>query len=384
MRVVHLMASPFHGGPERQMLGLAQHLPAEVQSTFLSFPERGLARAFIQEVQRCGLEGRLLTNNAPWFPGCIAEIAGELTRLRADVLCCSGYKPDLIGWRAARRVGIPVVSVSHGWTAATWKVRCYEALDRWALRWMDGVVCVSQAQAEKVRRAGVADAKIVMIRNAIGEESFVEAHPAGRSELMSWFEKPVRWLVGAAGRLSPEKGYAVFVAAAARVVQKEPEVGFVLFGDGPLRQDLTRLVTEHGLQGRFVLAGFRNDLRSLLPNLDLGVMSSFTEGLPVVLLEMAAAGVPTVAAAVGGIPEVIDEGRTGYLVPPNDPDALARRIEELLLDLPKRSTMAEAARLRVRREFSFDAMAQQYHDLFRKLTRQPHAPQPAGSPERTP
>src|SRR6266436_4167217 len=116
MRVVHLMASPFYGGPERQMLGLARHLPTEVESVFLSFAERGLAQPFIDEVQRAGFARKLLIHNTPRYFACVREVEQELRRLNADLLCCSGYKPDLVGWRAARRGGVPVISISHGWT----------------------------------------------------------------------------------------------------------------------------------------------------------------------------------------------------------------------------------------------------------------------------
>jgi glycosyltransferase involved in cell wall biosynthesis len=374
MRVVHLMASPFYGGPERQMLGLARHLPREVESRFLSFAERGLAQAFLDEVRRHGFEAKALLHNTPHFLACIREVADELRNVQADLLTCSGYKPDLIGWRAARRVGIPVISISHGWTAATWRVRGYEKLDKIALRWLDAVVCVSNAQAEKVRAAGVPEAKIVTIQNAIGEDAFVEPDATVRAEMLRWFAAPPRWLIGAAGRLSREKGFSVFVEAAALVMQRRPEAGFVLFGDGPLRPELERSIAARGLQGRFLLAGFRNDLHRILPNLDVAVMSSYTEGLPVILLETGAAGVPTVATAVGGIPEVMDDGQSGFLVPAGDAKSLAQRIVALLENDAQRQAMGRAARERVRRDFSFTATSLQYHELFEKMVRRPQAP----------
>ena len=121
------------------------------------------------------------------------------------------------------------------------------------------------------------------------------------------------------------------------------------------------------MQKRFVLPGFRTDLVRFLPNLDLGVMSSFTEGLPVILLEMGAAGVPAVATAVGGIPEVIDDGRTGCLAPAGNPQALADRILPLLDDDTRRLAMGTAARNRIEREFSFAAMGRQYFELFQQV-----------------
>ena len=369
MRVVHLMASPFYGGPERQMLGLARHLPSDVESIFLSFAERGLAQAFLDEARRHGYEGKSLDYNTPRYFGCVREVAGELRRLQADLLCCSGYKPDLVGWRAARRAGIRVVSISHGWTSATWKVRCYERLDKIVLPWLDAVVCVSKAQADKVRGAGVPEVKIAVIQNAVGAEAFVEPNADHRQEMAGWFAQPPRWLIGAAGRFSPEKGFAVFVEAAALVVPQRPEAGFALFGDGPLRADLERLIAQRGLQGKFVLGGFRNDLSQFLPNLDVAVMSSHTEGLPVILLEAGAAGVPTVATAVGGIPEVLEDGRNGYLVPSGDAPALAQRIVSLLDNESVRLALGRAARDRIRNEFSFTAMSQKYHKLFKELVR---------------
>lgn len=367
MRVVHLMASPFYGGPERQMLGLARHLPSEVESIFLSFAERGLAQAFLDEVRRHGYEGKSLLSNTPRYFACVREVADELRRLEADLLCCSGYKPDLVGWRAARRAGVPVVAVSHGWTSATWKVRCYEKLDKIVLSRLDAVVCVSKAQADKVRGAGVPDANIAVIQNAVGAEAFVEPAAEKREEMVRWFAQPPRWLIGAAGRFSPEKGFAVFIEAAALVAPQRPAAGFALFGDGPLRAELERLIARRGLQGKFVLAGFRNDLSRFLPNLDVAVMSSHTEGLPVILLEAGAASIPTVATAVGGIPEVLDDGKNGYLVAPGDASALAQRIVALLDNESQRQSMGRAARDRVRNDFSFTAMSCRYHELFKKL-----------------
>jgi glycosyltransferase involved in cell wall biosynthesis len=368
MHVVHLMASPFVGGPERQVLGLARHLPPPFRTSFLSFAERGLARPFLDEAHRAGFEAAELRTNAPRLAACIREVAAELRQRRADVLCCSGYKPDLIGWRAARRAGIPVVAIAHGWTAATLKVRAYEAIDRLVLRWMDAVVCVSQAQVVKVRRALVPERKTVLIPNAIGADAFTPPEPGLRDELLKLFPTPPRFVVGAAGRLSREKNFALLAEAAARVVADRPDVGFLVFGDGPLHHPLSEQIARLGLQQRFILAGFRTDLTRYLPHIDLAVMSSTTEGLPVILLEAFAAGVPMVATAVGGIPEVLEDGKSGYLVPSGNAAALAGRILDALGDEPARQAMGRHGRERVRRDFSFEQQAHRYQELFARLT----------------
>src|SRR5262249_12851575 len=147
MLIVHLTASTFYGGPERQMLGLAHALPEEDQTVFLSFAEDGRCRQFLAAARQQGFEAVGLAHDTPRFGAAIAEIAGHLERLQPDALLCHGYKADLLGRKAARRLGVPCVAVSRGWTGETFWVRLYEAVDRFFLRWMDRVVCVSQAQA---------------------------------------------------------------------------------------------------------------------------------------------------------------------------------------------------------------------------------------------
>jgi glycosyltransferase involved in cell wall biosynthesis len=378
MNVVHLAASPFFGGPERQMLGMSVHLPREYRTSFLSFPGRGCGRAFLREVSRHGFEALELTHDAPHWCAAAAEVAHHLRRLRADVLCCHGYKPDVLGWWAGRRAGVPVVAVAHGWTAATLKVRLNEALDRLILRWADRVVCVSEAQAVRVRRAGVRPERVAVIRNAVATAPFDRPDPAGRALLERFLPRPYPRLVGAAGRLSPEKGFGHFVAAAARVARADPGVGFILFGDGPLRDRLARQVAAAGLGDRFALPGLRTDLERLLPHFDLVVLPSFTEGLPVVVLEACAAGVPVVATAVGGTPEVVRDGVTGCLVPPGRPGLLAGRILDLLNDESGRRAMGRRGRERVRQHFTFEGQSARYRQLFEGLAgRRPVA---AGTP----
>lgn len=369
MNVVHLLASPFVGGPERQVLGLARSLPPSYRSVFLSFPEHGRGYAVLEQARRDGFEAHALQHNTPRVGRAAREVTGWLRRLKADVVLCNGYKPDIIGWYAARRAGVPALSISHGWTAATWKVRAYEILDRLVLRWMDRVVCVSAAQAERVRQAWVPPDKVVVIRNAIGPEAFAPADAEYRRKLQAFFPRPPRLVVGSAGRLSPEKGFGLFVQAARELAPRWPDVGFIHFGEGPLRGEMVQAIFIAGLEQRFILAGFHKDVGRYLPHLDLCVLPSFTEGLPVVLLEAFAAGVPAVATAVGGTPEVVDDGVNGLLVPPGAVAALREAIEEMLRDEPRRRAMGEHGQKKVREKFTFAALSQAYQKLLREVVR---------------
>lgn len=349
------------------MLELAVELRPRCHTVFASFSEGGQCGAFLDRATAEGFEAVALAHDTPRLLAAERDVRTLLRATRAEVLFCHGYKAGLLGLSAARRVGIAVIAVSRGWTGECLRVRLYDALDRRVLRKMDRVVCVSHSQAAKVRRSGVPDDRIIVIPNAIRTERFASPRPQGRRELESLFHSPRRLIVGAAGRLSPEKGFDVLVGAATEVLQAVPDAGFVLFGDGPLRASLRRQIDALGLDGAFVLPGFRRDLDDLLPHLNLFVLPSHTEGLPNVVLESLAARVPVVATAVGGTPEVLADGFGGYLVPAGEPRPLANRIVTLLRDDLLRRQMGEDGRERVRRSFSFQSQCAAYCGLFDEL-----------------
>lgn len=380
MRIAHLTASTFFGGPERQMLGLAQSLThTQVESAFLSFAEKGRCRSFLGRVCQAGFEAVALEHDTPWLRAEARDLTDHLARLQPDVLFCHGYKANLLGRVAARRRAIPAVSVSRGWTHENWKVRLYEALDRRHLRWMDRVVAVSEGQAEKVRRCGGRPERVRVIHNAVDPERFADPDPSYRVKLRRFFRQPFTRIVGAAGRLSPEKGFDVLIDAAARVVNAEESVGFLLFGEGPCKADLVKRINAAGLSRFFVLSGFRADLDRFFPFLDLLVLPSYTEGLPNVVLEAFAGGVPVVATAVGGTPEVVEDKVSGYLIPPGDPDALAARILDALSSEDNLRDMGLRGRQCVLEHFTFERQAKHYLELLDELTTGKSAPVSTGA-----
>jgi glycosyltransferase involved in cell wall biosynthesis len=369
MHVVHLTDSPFFGGPERQMVGLAVSLPGDIDTSFLCFRDRATCRPFLEQLTRAGVDARMLEHSNPNFLQIVKETRDEIRAKRADLLICHGYKADVLGLFAGRWAGVPVISVSRGWTAHTRKVRLNEGLDRRFLRWMDAVVCVSEGQAEKVRRSGVRSDRVFVIRNAIDSDRFAEPHPESRQILRNMFASARDRIVLAVGRLSPEKGYEQLVETARMVVRNRPDTGFVLIGDGPERGDLAERISRAGLERDFILAGFRSDVDQLLPHADVLVQSSYTEGLPNVILEACAAGLPVVATAVGGTPEVVQDGVTGFLVPSGDPAAMAARLSELFESPDAARAMGERGRSFVRAQFSFANQSAEYRQLLERVLR---------------
>lgn len=370
MRLVHLTSSTFFGGPERQMLGLARAMRADVHSTFASFPEDGRSGAFLDEARAAGFAAVALAADFPNVRSALREVTALAHGAACDVLLCHGYKAHILGRLAARRVGIPAVAVSRGWTGESARVKLYEWLDRRHLRLMDHIVCVSEGQAAKVRRwCRVPAKRLSVIRNSARRAAFETRDPAARDRLLAFFPSNggVSQVVLAAGRLSPEKGFGVLVEAAATICRENPGAGVVLFGEGTLRTQLEQCVDRLGLNSRIVLPGFRHDLDVLIGAADVVVLPSFTEGLPNVALEASVAGVPVVATAVGGTPEVIADSLSGFLIPPGRPEAIAAKVNVLLSDSNLRAGMGAAGRMRMLAEFTFEAQAAAYLRLLRSL-----------------
>lgn len=370
--LANLTSSRFVGGPERQMLALAGALAEDYRTLFWSFREGARCREFLTAAAKQGFDTYTLEYDTPRLISAASELAAKLRAERIDLLVCQGYKADLLGRLAAWQAGIPAVAVSRGWTAETLKVQVFETLDRRVLSWMDHVVSVSEGQADKIRRwCGVREDRLSVIRNSVNAERFASPDPEGRAELAKMFAgQNVTKIVGAAGRLSPEKGFDILVQAAQTALAEDPTLGFVLFGEGVLRDALARQIQAAGLAGRFILGGFRKDLDALMPHFDLFVLPSYTEGLPNVVLESLSAGVPVVATAVGGTPEVLDDGQSGFLVPSGDPVALSRRIVDAVSCDRARRAMGQFGRQRVDREFTFAAQAEAYERLFQRLLSQ--------------
>lgn len=376
MRILHLTASPFYGGPERVIMDLVRTQSSPefgVESVVVSFRENGGCETFLSELERAGFDGRVLPHDMPRLVAATNDLIRLLKSEKIDLLCAHGHKSRLLGWIAARRVGIPVVGVSHGWTWQDWKTSFYERIDQWVHRRMDRVICVSQGQAEKVVKAGTPKSRVVVIHNAIDPERFQGPFdPVYRKRLEDYFDFRPELIVGAAGRLSPEKGFGVLVDAVEILSRSDsnemPSFAVVLFGDGFLRERLqARIDGKESVRKIFRLAGFTSELDKFLPHFDLFVQSSHTEGFPCVNLEAMASRVPVVATAVGGVPEQIEDGRNGSLVPPSDPGALAEAIRKFLEDADLRKKTGETGREIVLAEFTCEKQARRYFDVFYEL-----------------
>jgi glycosyltransferase involved in cell wall biosynthesis len=245
------------------------------------------------------------------------------------------------------------------------------SLSRWKYRQVDMFIAASKAVERMLITDGIPASRVVTVHEGIDIEH-VEAVPPVNVHEAFWLphHAPV---VGNIAALVPHKGQRHLVEAAHLVVQALPDARFIILGEGELRESLERQVHEHRLEKHVLLPGFRTDVLGCLKGFDVFVLCSLTEGLGTSILDAMAASKPVVGTRAGGIPEVIDDGVTGFVVPPRDDKALAEAILALLRDQKLRERMGEAGRKRVAERFSVERMVAGTAAVYARLASRPHA-----------
>lgn len=234
------------------------------------------------------------------------------------------------------------------------------------MRRSDRVVAVAEVvRRETLEVFGVPPERVVTIPRGIDPRRLRPSRAAG--ETRAALGVPEGWkLLLSLGALHPQKDPVSHVEVGARVLRALPEAVYLIAGDGPLRGDVEAAIGKQGLEGRLRLLGNRSDVGDLLAAADVLVLASRSEGMPGCLIEAGMCGVPAAAYAVGGSPEVVVDGVTGFLVPPGEPDRLATRVVELLSDEPLRRGMGASARTRCR-SFDIRAIAPRYAAIYEEL-----------------
>jgi glycosyltransferase involved in cell wall biosynthesis len=234
-------------------------------------------------------------------------------------------------------------------------------------RCLDTAIAVSHAtKRDWVRRSHIPASRVVTIHNGIDPEKFRrrQSREAAR-RVLGLPENGL--IVGGLGRLDEAKGFTYLIDATARLRPEFPNLTVAVAGAGPLRESLEHQATQLGLSNVVRFLGFQSDVQAVLDALDVFAMPSLCEALPFALLEAMATELPAVGASVGGIPEVIVPGETGFVVPPRNPDRLAESLRTLLKDAELRTRMGLAGRARVIRDFQERDMVQRTIDLYRKV-----------------
>jgi glycosyltransferase involved in cell wall biosynthesis len=240
------------------------------------------------------------------------------------------------------------------------------SFSRWKYRQVDCFIAASEAIRQMLVADGVPAGRTVTVHEGIDVEH-VAAAPVVNVHEAFWLPhgSPV---VGNVAALVPHKGQRYLIDAAHLVVQQVPDARFVILGEGELREHLEKQVHEHHLEKHVLLPGFRTDVLGCIKSFDLFVMSSVTEGLGTSLLDAMACARPIVATRAGGIPEIVEDGVNGLLVPVRDPHALAEAIVRALKDVAARQQMGDAGLARVNERFTVERMVAETTTVYEKVS----------------
>jgi len=318
----------------------------------------------------------------PWLPHAIRPLTDalavlrlrrELRERRIDLLHTHSSKAGMLGRLAARLAGVPVVvHTVHGWsfndTQPAWLRGLYVVLERAAAALTDRLVVVAEGNRDEGLARGIGRARqYAVIRSGIDASLYRRpgrAREAVRRDLGYTDEHVV---VGSVACLKPQKAPLDFVRAAARAIERDPSLRFFIAGDGELRDAVLEEIARSGLEGRVQLLGWRDDVADLLHAMDVFLLTSRFEGLPRAVLQAMAAGTPVVATAVDGTPEVVEDGVTGRLVPPGDPERTAAAVVELAADPTGAAMLARRAAERLDDAFDIGRMVRDLDSLYLAL-----------------
>lgn len=316
-----------------------------------------------------GLAYVVFPSARPFDRQTIIRIRNFIEAERPQVIHSHGYKADVFAWVANRAFGLPLISTCHPWldTERDYRAAFYALVDKVTLLRFDRIVAVSEEVRQRCRVGLFRKSSIPVIANGVAVEP---PAPAGwRAELRLQLGIPsTSLIVGCVARLTPEKGHCHLLRAFASLKGKSSRpMALLLLGDGEESKDLKDLCRQLEIADQVFFLGHREDVPALLAEMDLFVLPSLSEGLPMALLEAMAAGVPVVATAVGGVPEALDQGRAGLLVPSADPGALATAMARLAENADERHALARSGRHRIAAAYSREIMTEKYEKEYRDL-----------------
>ncbi len=301
----------------------------------------------------------------------LIQVYRLMRKERFDLVCmeCSiaGFIGRVAGWLAGVPVRVMIVQVyASNPHQHPWKRAIYAWVERRLVALTTHYIAVSEAMRRFGVEQGLVPAqKVTVIYNAIPVAPEAEEPiRAIRAELGLRQDAKV---VATAGRFEPQKGLPYFLQMARIVLVQEPNVQFLVVGDGPMRDELKRLANDLGIGHAVVFIGWRDDVPRLLCCADVFCFPSLWESFGIALAEAMMIGRPVVATRVDGIPEVVEDGRTGLLVPPRDPDAMARATRRLFAHPELARQMGQRGQERVRKRFSLDKMIARYEETLLTL-----------------
>lgn len=366
LKVAFFLNTSVRGGVEEQMLTLANGLDRARFEVSLVCPKDLLG--MLESDLAHDVTTRDVTVRHWSDVSSVRRLASHFKDLAPDIVHSHLFLASMFGSTIAKITGVPLTvetcHVAEVWRTSWLKKSCL--VDRYFSRYVDHFIAVSHAmQRYLVRAKKIQGGKITVVWNGRDLRAFSVTR-RGDFELDNPDGKLV---VGVVGRLEPQKGHTHLIQAIPTILQQCPNAIFAFLGDGQLRSSLEEQCRRVGVTGAVRFLGYRRDVVGFLGSIDLFVLPSLFEGLPLAVIEASAAGLPIVATAVDGTPEVVIDGETGYLVPPAESEALGKSIVELLQNPARRKLLGSAAAKRAREHFDLAAQISATEKVYVHLSR---------------
>jgi len=350
------------GGTERLVLELVGRTRGRCVSLVCCLDEDGI---WASDVRQQGVPVVSLDRQPGFRPGVGWRLAALARRHHAQVLHCHQYSAFVYGHIASVLTGASVVFTEHGRLSDHPPSAKRQLVNPVLGRLGVSMYAVSEHLRDHMAAEGLPCSRIGVIHNGIDPGPIPEAEARARAR--ATLALPADALVvGTAARLEPVKDLETLLRAIQSLRAQTPDVRLVIFGDGPERAALEAQARSQGIAESVLFAGHRQDVRALLPALDIFVNCSVSEGISLTILEAMAAALPVVATAVGGTPEVVVPGVTGTLVPAREPGQLAAALSEIAESAPLRTRFGMEGRRRVIEDFHIDRMVDAYVAQYRR------------------
>jgi glycosyltransferase involved in cell wall biosynthesis len=377
VRVAHVITRLCKGGAQENTFHTVRLANTDrFEVDLISGPTFGDEGSIEETVADAGIpvlhEPRLLRRPAPlsdWLT--LRRLTRRFQEGRYHIVHSHTSKAGFLARLAAERAGVPIVvhtphgNIFHGYFSSP-LTRLFVWMERHAARRTDRIIELTAGGVEEYLAEGIGQRdQFRVIFSGIDTEPYTKSIQRRNSTRESLSVDENTLLVGGVGRLETVKGFTYLVEAAQEVADKVPDVKFIVAGQGSLHKALSDQAAH--LDDRFQWLGLREDVPAVMAALDILVVPSLNEGMGRILLEAGAAETPVVASKVGGIPDIVDDGETGLLVPPRDADAIARAIVELAKAPERRRLMGATARAKVTPNFSLENMVKQIEDLYEEL-----------------
>ncbi len=371
MRILHLISSVGLFGAERVAIELSKSL----KKTYHCEPILGVIRNDYNPHEEISEEAKsndmlytVFSCRSQFDLKLVFSIKEFIKKNRINIIHCHGYKSNFYGLLASKGQ-IPSVTTNHNWLTSHWKLKIYCLLDSMWIRFFDRIVAVSNEVKKDMLRYKIPEKKIRVIDNGIALERFEKLAETKNMKNQLGFEEKIR-IIGTIGNLGTEKGHIYLLEAAKQILDVVKDLKFLIIGDGRLRKQLEEKSERLGIEKHVIFMGQRRDIPELLTAMDIFVLPSIKEGLPIALLEAMAAKRPVIATRVGAIPMVIENNETGVLVEPKDVTGLRDAIVSLVNDPGRMDLLARKGFDRVCGNFSSDEMGKKYLELYMEITNQ--------------